>query len=246
MHNWFLNNQSHRIAGAILISILLHFTLFFQDVIHLGKSEAGRQITIQATLQPHEKAAHPKIDRAELKKHNATKKKQINDKQWQEKFMTRKGADELKIGEKQPDEPLKPEEKEPEVPDRGAILTDDMGLSPAYPAEAAKRGIESCVLAVVSISAAGEVTDVRILHADVVNLFDQSVIEAQRAAHYLPARKDGNNVPSRILTVANFILESGRRADCAVKYVDAATRINALPPDTEISSSILGNIHGKP
>lgn len=244
MLNWLLKNPLHRLMSTMLLSILLHLALFLPDVVHFDKPQAGRQITLQATLQMQAKA--PPAPPPEEKKHKIPHKKTPKAEPGQEKFMTRRGKDELKITEKSAEKPAEPAEQTPELPDRAAIPVNELGAAPAYPAEAAKRNLEGCVLAAVSISAAGEVTDVKILHADVANLFDQSVIEAQRAAHYLPARKDGNNAPSRILTVASFILEPGKQSNCAVKYAEAAQKINALPFDAKISSSLLENLHAKP
>jgi TonB family protein len=116
---------------------------------------------------------------------------------------------------------------------------------PAYPAEAIRQGLESCVLAAVEVSASGEVSKVVIVHADVANIFDQSVIDAQSNVHYLPARRNGENLPSRVLAVVGFTLEPERHLNCAMKYAGAARAINALPVASEIDMKMVEGLIGK-
>jgi hypothetical protein len=70
-------------------------------------------------------------------------------------------------------------------------------------------------------------------------VFDQAVIEAQRAARYLPASKGGEGLPSRVLTVAEFVLTPGGQRHCALKYAAVAARLNALPPTTAIDPAFV-------
>jgi TonB family protein len=129
--------------------------------------------------------------------------------------------------------PQQPEEASAGPENREPIFIQDPG-TPVYPREAMQRGLESCVLAAAYISPLGEVDAVRILHTDIPEVFDQSVIDAHSAARYLPARQHGQNLPSRVLAVVSFVLEPDRTRDCAFKYAPAARRINALPVSAEI------------
>jgi TonB family protein len=108
--------------------------------------------------------------------------------------------------------------------DREATIV-EQALPPEYPDEALRRGLESCVLAAVDVSPAGEVEKVEIIAADVPRVFDRSIIEAQSRARYLPARREGEAVASRVLAVAAFVLEPGRRLNCALKYAALAERM---------------------
>jgi TonB family protein len=103
----------------------------------------------------------------------------------------------------------------------------DQPAPPEYPREARRRKLEGCVLASVSVSIGGDVDDVRILETDHPGVFDQSVIDSQKIARYLPAQKDGEPVASRVLTVAAFVLEPGRKMNCALKYAAAAQKVGA-------------------
>jgi TonB family protein len=121
-----------------------------------------------------------------------------------------------------------PTDVEQEQPEQAALKIDDP-VAPSYPDEALLRRLEGCVLAAVHVDEHGEVSEVRILEADVPLVFDQAVKESQMTAHYLPARQGGRNVPSQVLAVAEFVLSPGRSLDCPLRYAASAARLNASP-----------------
>lgn len=113
-------------------------------------------------------------------------------------------------------------------PEQAALKVDDP-VAPSYPDEALLRRLEGCVLAAVHVDEHGEVSEVRILEADVPLVFDQAVKESQMTAHYLPARQGGRNVPSQVLAVAEFSLSPGKNLDCPLRYAASAVRWSASP-----------------
>ena len=110
------------------------------------------------------------------------------------------------------------------LPDRAAIVL-DQPLPPEYPEEANRRGLEGCVLAIVHVAPSGEVEKVEIVAADVLRIFDQSVIDSQAAARYLPARQGGKAVAARVLAVAAFVLDPRKRLNCALRYAPLAEKL---------------------
>ena len=101
----------------------------------------------------------------------------------------------------------------------------DMPQPPDYPIEALQRKLEGCVLALVSVSSSGDVATVKILESDHPGVFDQSVIDSQKDARYLPARRGDENVESQVLAVAAFVLDPARRLNCALKYAPIAEKL---------------------
>lgn len=132
---------------------------------------------------------------------------------------------------------------QPVQKDSSAVALQDAG-TPTYPDEALRQGLECCVLAAIQVSASGEVTSVSVLHADVPGIFDRSVIDAHSSVTYLPALRDGQPVASRVLAVAEFVLQPGRLRRCALKYAAAAQKINALPAQSEIDAAMLETLPG--
>lgn len=104
----------------------------------------------------------------------------------------------------------------------------EQAVPPEYPAEALQRKLEGCVLASVTVSPSGEVSDVQILQSDHAGVFDQSVIDSQKAARYLPAQKEGGAVESRVLAVAAFVLDPGRKMNCAMRFSSVAAEMPGM------------------
>ena len=202
-----------------MLSTLLHALLLFADRMHFGERnwQRGRQIVIQASLRSPPNAALAPAGAAP-------------------------GAasvppERVPAGRA----PAKEAAKAASEPARAAIVLADPG-APEYPDDAVRRKLESCVLAAVLVSATGEVQSVRILHADVAALFERAVIDAYSAARYLPAQANGENVPSRVLAVASFVLSPERSRPCASRYAAAARRINALPFAAEIAPGLVESL----
>ena len=266
-----LKPGSTRLPVALLGSVLLHLTLLFWGWLpHLNTREPARQITFSATLQPLHKAAPSRPGRVsareQAKNAKPQREKPPHAPPQREKMRASLGDAAAQTGARQENEPgkapgqndgapgggLQKEGAEHQDTQSASRSGDDAGAAaidaanvPVYPAEASGRGLESCVLAAVQVSASGEVEAVRILHADVANIFDQSVIDAQSAIRYLPARRNGETLPSRILAVVSFTLEPGRNLGCARQYAGAARTINALPAAAEISAAMLEGAIGK-
>lgn len=244
------NRETRRLALALIFSALLHASPVMLGWLHPASSdEPGRQITLQVSIQPSPPAARPHETPQrgpDKKKDKAPPQKPKKDaaESGNKKLLDSKGSEKLPLESGQPEEWEKPEEAQPEIQNADAVAIEDPG-APAYPPEAIQRGLESCVLTAVYVSAAGEVEKVRILHADVAGVFDQSVIDAQNAAHYLPARSNGENIPSRVLAVAAFVLQPGQSRNCAFKYAAAAQKINALSHAAEISPTLVEGMLAK-
>lgn len=253
---------TRRLFIALLGSALLHLTFIFWGWLHLSSREPGRQITLQVSLQPLQKTVQnqPKITPPREKSHNKTREKKRKQALPESKKILSDIRPSIPESEKAPEpaqesKPEKEQEKEqeskpepvkaPEQNDNTEAVPLDRASVPAYPAEAVKKGLESCVLAAVQVSSSGEVLKVVIIHTDVANIFDQSVIDAHSTVRYLPARKNGDNLPSRVLAIVGFTLEPGRRLNCALKYAGAARAINALPVATEIDVKMVGGLIGK-
>lgn len=233
-------SETARLSLAMFISVAIHLTPFLSGLIHFAPQPAGRQIVLQATLQPlpdkpvAETTSPPK--KKPEKKDVPAKSDKEPDQASLKKIMTGNSAMKIapekdKNQQQATDEPAKPE-------DREARLIEDPG-APNYPPEAIRRELESCVLAAVNVSASGEVETVTILHADVPGIFDQSVIEAQSAAHYLPAQRGGDALASRALAVVSFVLDPSRKRNCAMQYAAVAQQINRLPVDAAIPPVLL-------
>ena len=234
-----------RLFIALLGSVLLHIAPFLWGWLHWSPREPGRQITLQISLQPLQKTVQAKSkntpSRERVNKDQPQRKKREQTPPEHEKLLTGKGP---VIPQPEKNQESEPKEM-PEQNNNAGAMPIDTASVPEYPAEAIQRGLESCVLAAVQVSASGEVSAVRILHADVANIFDQSVMDAQSTAHYLPARQNGENLPSRVLAVAGFTLEPGRHLNCALKYAGAARAINALPASTEVDMRMVEGLIGK-
>jgi TonB family protein len=98
-------------------------------------------------------------------------------------------------------------------------------VPPEYPEAALRNQIEGCVLASITVSEVGDVSAVKIIATDHPGIFDQSVIESQQTARYIPARKNGEARESRVLAVATFVLGSGNRLNCPLRMAAEARRL---------------------
>jgi len=229
-------SQTKRLLFALAFSVLLHLSPFVPGLFKFAPQEAGRQIVLQVSLQAAPVKPTIKTDRNPRKsadKKPATKK--IDKKSGSpgpENILT--GKSDMKIAPVKDESRPAPESVNSEQENHEARLIADPG-APVYPDEAVLRKLESCVLAAVYVSATGEVGKVAILHADIPGIFDASVIEAQTAAHYLPARAGNGTVASRVLAVVGFVLEPERHLNCAMQYADVARKINGLPIAADIS-----------
>lgn len=241
--------EARRAVVALMVSTLLHGLPFVAGRLHLPEFEKGQQIILQATLQPlpaNTVTPDPTPEQA-VKKLLRPKLVQAPPPRVG-KVMTGDSPVSLPLTDVKtiPGTPSETtQEAEAAAPDSAAMIVQDIG-APAYPNEAVRRGLESCVLAAVEVTAVGEVQAVRILHADIPAMFDQSVIDAQRAATYLPARRNGENVASRVLAVVDFVLQPGTNHRCAFRYAAAARMANALPANAEITPDMIGAAVGKP
>lgn len=238
-------NNTARLAVAMFISLILHLSPFMPGWIHWKNGELGRQITLSVTLQPAPNKASPtktpptKISPKRPAREEKQRKQQTPTEQ---NVMTIKGHENHAPDKDTAEKNL--QQSEPDDNTGAAPL--DQAAAPEYPPEAAQKGIESCVLAAVYVSATGETSRVQILHADVPDMFDQSVIDSQGAVRYLPARAQGENQPSRVLAVVGFTLTAANHRNCAYKYARAARAINALPEDAAIDRSMVENLVVKP
>lgn len=236
-------SQSGRLLFAMAVSVLLHLSPFIANLFQFAAQGAGRQIVLQVSLQaaPGKPVAKSNQDsrKTPVKKHAPGKPDKKSRERSPEKILTGNSA--MKIAPEKKEAQQAAENEPSEQASHEARLIEDPG-APAYPAEAVQRNLESCVLAAVYVSATGEVEKAVILHADVPGMFDRSVIEAQAAARYLPARAASGAVASRVLAVVSFVLEPGRYRNCALQYAAAAREINRLPVAAEIPSSMLGGV----
>lgn len=217
------------LIGALVLSSLLHALLLFAGRIDFAGWDPARRTVIQASLRlpPNAAFAPPTTEQARESAKPAPGQ--------------RSSPATGTAGAKAPGEEKAPQAERRE---HAALVLSDAG-APEYPDEAVRRGLESCVLAAVLVSAGGEVQSVRILHADVAAVFDGAVIDAYSRARYLPAQSNGENVPSRVLAVASFVLAPQRPRHCAGRYAAAARRINALPLSAQIDPALVeSTLHG--
>jgi TonB family protein len=78
-------------------------------------------------------------------------------------------------------------------------------LSPAYPPEARAQEIEADVVLALVVGATGSVNEATVLrHAGYG--FDESAMTAARAAHFVPAQRDGISVAVRMRWTVSFRL----------------------------------------
>lgn len=236
-------SQNGRLIFALAVSVLLHLSPFIGSLFQFVPQGAGRQIVLQVSMQavPDRPAAkaYQNHRKSSDKKHAPAKAEKKPKASSKANILT--GDSAMKIAPVKNEIQPEPQNEPGEQGSHEARLIEHPG-APTYPAEAVRRKLESCVLAAVYVSTSGEVEKVTILHADVPGVFDSSVIDAQSAAHYLPARTGSIAVASRVLAVASFVLEPGSHRNCAMQYAGAARKINGLPVAAEISPSMLEDV----
>ena len=262
------SESTRRFAVALAISAALHLFPIFSSAFHLSAPQPGTQIVLQATIMPNRGSIAPATPpRARAARPRPATQVNSAPPPRPAESPPSQPVPEARIDLVAPDQPVRtaPEPQpaartepvaevpkaapEPAAPpsapdlpqsseDRGTTLVQAPG-TPTYPPEARARGLESCVLAAVDVSASGEVQGVRILHADVPGVFDQAVIDAHTPARYLPARERGESRPSRVLAVVSFVLRPGTVRNCAFKYATAARKINALAPSAQIGPALV-------
>lgn len=253
-----------RLATALILSAFLHLMLIFWPAFRpfqFDSSKKGMQIVLQTTIRPLSKPDGPQIAKASPRTRKPADRARAEASRTRAPSTPvnppQSGAS-VELRKPEPDNPKNNLERESvptrtqsELPKAGGLSPEEPDAAspgpehrevtsvqdpdtPAYPPEAVERGLESCVLVAIHIAASGEVQTVRVLHADIAEIFDQSVIDAHRNARYLPARQEGRNLPSRVLAVVSFVLEPERSRNCAAKYAPAARKINALPVSAEL------------
>lgn len=238
------------LIGALVLSALLHGFILFADRVHFENRDRGRQIVIQASLRPPPDAATAPPERVPA---GGVPAGRARAKEAASPAPEPGRGVPAAPGQRQ--SPAAPGDagaqgreedkgREAQRRDRAAVVLSDPG-APEYPDDAVTRKLESCVLAAVLVSASGDVQSVRILHADVAAVFDRSVIDAYSRARYLPAQSNGENLPSRVLAVASFVLTPERSRNCASRYASAARRINGMPVSAEIDPALVeAMLHG--
>ena len=234
-------SQTERLILAMAFSVLLHLSPFIASLLRFSPQEAGRQIVLQVSLQATPGKTIAKADHSPRKSPDKKPAPGKTGKKSSSSANILTGKSAMKIAPLKNEPQTAPESVSSEQDNHEARLIVDPG-APVYPAEAVQRKLESCVLAAVYVSATGEVEKVAILHSDIPGVFDASVIEAQTAAHYLPARIGSGTVESRVLAVVGFVLEPGQYRNCAMQYADAARKINGLPVNVDIPPSMMEGV----
>lgn len=215
----------YRLPLALLVSLLAHLAVIvpwhwpFTD-----DSPQIRQVFLQAQLQPQ---TSPPTKPQPQTRHDAPAKQPATERpetEPQTEQRLTQAHSNWATPEKTATATTPPAPPAPPAPEVEARFI-EQPAPPEYPAEALRLNLESCVLARVDVSAAGDVTQVAILAADIPDVFDQSVIDAQKFARYLPAQQDGKTVASSVLAVSAFVLTADKRLNCALKYADTARRL---------------------
>lgn len=82
------------------------------------------------------------------------------------------------------------------------------GAQPVYPPAAKEAGMEGEVTVVYTVTASGEVEDIRVLEADPAEIFDDAALAAVRTWRYRPLRQDGEPVVlENVVSTLKFRLE---------------------------------------
>lgn len=206
------------VSWALAVSLALHAALLFPPHWAFGVDlQPAAQIYMQASLQPPAPVARK--DPAKPRSAKPGKKTAAGNS---------REANSRLIVPGQPDTPAASSSGSENQPEE-SIVEDayrlDMPQPPDYPADALARKLEGCVLALVTVSASGAVSDVKILETDHPGVFDQTVIDSQKDARYLAAHRGDEAVASRVLAVAAFVLDPARRMNCALKYAPSAEKL---------------------
>lgn len=213
-----------RFIRALALSLALHAAVLFPAPWSFSIEPAASQIYLQASLRPPPSARELPTEKSGPAK---TKPEPHAGKPKGTRRLATEHGSPVKLAPPEGKEKSPEQANPPELEPHQAVIL-DQALPPEYPTEALQRKLEGCVLASVTVGPTGEVVDVRILQSDHPGIFDQSVIESQRAARYLPAQKDGEAVESRVLTVAAFVLDSARKMNCALRFVGIAEELAGM------------------
>lgn len=90
-------------------------------------------------------------------------------------------------------------------PEQAAVI--DMTRPPAYPPEAARRGIGGQVLLLATVAADGSLRDLQVERAEPAGVFETVSLEAARAWRFRPAMRDGRPVEGRVRIPIGFEAE---------------------------------------
>lgn len=113
--------------------------------------------------------------------------------------------------------PIKPEVKPEPIPPKAPPVatinangnSNAVSLSrtkPTYPRKALSMGVEGSVKLNFTVSASGDVTNVKVLESNPPRLFDQEAIEAVKGWKFKPRLEDGKAVDSTVTQVIEFKL----------------------------------------
>lgn len=213
-----------RLALAIAASLAAHLLAVFGGMISLpGHDEPLEQLQMQLRLAPPSAPAPQPATPAPAEP--ATPAKPATT---QEGQLAQDGPSPNKVAAKGQAASAAPqaagEARPPAPPTEAAVRVED-AAAPVYPDDAIAQKLQGCVLAAVHVNEAGDVARVEIVQADVPGVFDQSVVDSQSRAHYLPARQGGKNVPSMVLAVVGFTLDRSQDLNCPQRYAPLATRL---------------------
>ncbi len=205
-----------RVVRALALSFGLHALVIVPFHWPLNIEPAANQIFLLASLQPAAPVRSPPAE-APRPANPAADHPAKEPKGTRRLAAPRGGPEKLAAQDTEP----RKTQNAPQSETREAVIL-EQAVPPEYPVEALQRRLEGCVLASVTVSPSGEVVDVRILQSDHSGVFDQSVIDSQKAARYFPAQKDGGGVESRVLAVAAFVLDTNRKLNCTLRFAGIA------------------------
>jgi TonB family C-terminal domain len=77
-------------------------------------------------------------------------------------------------------------------------------VSPTYPSEALKRGIEGWVELVFTVNPNGTVSDVEVRNSSPAEVFDDAAVRAVRQWRFEPVMRNGTAVPQRAMVRLRF------------------------------------------
>ena len=84
-----------------------------------------------------------------------------------------------------------------------------VAIQPQYPRDAAMAGIEGWVKVRFTVTAAGTVTDIRILEANPNRVFNEAVLRTLARWKFEPAKNEGHPVASTVVQTLEFSLDDG-------------------------------------
>ncbi len=102
---------------------------------------------------------------------------------------------------------------------------------PRYPPEAARGGFAGASVLLLSISAAGQVTEVQVEQSAGHPALDAAAVEAARAWKFAPAIENGRAVASRVRMPVDFGLGDENIYDSFLAQMTSADRVSVGPAD---------------